>query len=196
MRKLYSLLVPGVMWIFLVTPARADPPRASHDHWRNTGFAGHYVLYDSSSRTWVETVSCRAANRFTIVRNETNSLTLLDAGRGMTMRLDYQGMWLKAAGAVEFSFYQAGTFDTRTQFKHVDGNGTYTGAITKGHACSWVEWFPGASGPAFQFMERGTNPSSVELYDRSRDLWVRLDTDRMWLKIGTAAYGFFKSGRW
>lgn len=176
--------------VFSASAAFADPPRPSHDHWRNTGYQGHYVLYDFASHTYVETVNCRATNRFTLVSNQLNELTLFDASRGMTMRLNYDGMWLKAAGASDFTFYQSGTFDTRTQFHHD------AGAITKGHGCTWVEWFNGAAGPAYNFAERGTTPGSVELYDGTRDIWVRLDAAQMWLHFGAAAYTFFKTGHW
>lgn len=176
--------------VFSASAALADPPRASHDHWRNTGYQGHYVLYDFASHTYVETVNCRAANRFTLVSNQLNELTLFDASRGMTVRLNYDGMWLKASGASDFTFYQSGTFDTRTQFHHD------AGAITKGHGCTWVEWFNGAATAAYSFAERGTTTGSVELYDGTRDIWVRLDSAQMWLHFGAAAYSFFKTGNW
>lgn len=189
-------LCVALLFTLTATSAWADPPMPSHDHWRNTNYGGHYVLYDVASRTYVETINCRVSFRFTLVSNQRNTLTLFDASRGMTVRLDYQGMWLKAQGASDFSFYQAGTFDTRKQFQHFDANGAYTGAITKGHGCSWVEWFPGYSAPSYYFVERGTAPDAVELFDGSRDLWVRLSGSSMALKFGNAAYAFFKNGHW
>jgi hypothetical protein len=196
MRSFAHDLIIITLFLIMTTAARADPPRASHDHWRNTNYPSHYVLYDYATHTYVETVDCRALNRFTAVSNETNTLTLYDASRGMTMRLTYDGMWLKAAGAVDFTFYQAGTFDTRTLFEHSDANGVYTGSILKHDACRWDETFPGGGGPAFTFHQTVVTNDSVELYDASRALSVRLDAASMWLKQGQSAYGFFKSGVW
>lgn len=180
----------------MTTSVFADPPRASHDHWRNTNVPSHYVMYDNASRTYLETINCRIAYRFTLVSNEMNTLTIFDASRNMTVRLNYEGMFLKAAGATNFTFYQPGTFDTRTQFKNMNPNGTHASNITKQHACVWQEWFLGARGPAYNFVEKNTNASSVELYDVSRNMWVRLDTAAMFLKVGNAAYSFFHSGHW
>jgi hypothetical protein len=176
--------------------ARADPPRASHDHWRNTAYPSHYVLYDSASRTWVETVDCRPLWRFTVLSNEMNTLTLYDASRDMTVRLTYEGMYLKASGASGFTYYQPGTFDTRTLFEHNDANGAYTGTIIKRDGCRWEEHFPGVSGAAFTFTQGSITPQAVEIYDGSRDLTVRMDAGSMWLKWGQGGYDFFKSGRW
>lgn len=170
--------------------ARADPPRANHYHWRNTNYPSHYVLYDYASRTWIETVDCRVFNRFTLVRNEVNTLTLYDASRDMTMLLNYEGMFLKAHGASGFSFYQNGTFDTRTLFQHADA------AISKHHACVWEEWFSGASRPTFSFVQSAVSPDAVELYDRSRDIGVRLESSRMLLRQGNVPFSYFKAGRW
>ena len=180
----------------LSTTAFADPPPASHHYWRNTAYPGHYVLYDQATQTWVETVNCQVLWRFALVRNEVNMITLYDASRGMTVKLDYQGMWLLPQGAAGFSLYQVGTFDTRTQFEHWDANGVYTGAITRLHGCGWHEWFPGGSSPAFQFVDSATSGDAVEIYDRGRDLFVRMDATRMYLKFGQNAYQVFKNGRW
>lgn len=176
--------------------AFADPPPDNHHHWRNTNYANHYVLYDYASRQWVETIDCRIAYRFNLVRNEMNAIELHDPSRGMTIRLTYDGMYLKAAGAAGFSFYQNGTFDRRLRFEHRDAAGQYTGAISKQHACQWVEYLAGASAPTFRFSHASANASSVEMYDGSRDLWVRLDQTRMYLRVGAGAYGYFKDGRW
>lgn len=174
----------------------ADPPRASHDYWRNTNYVGHYVLYDAASKTYLETINCRVAFRFTAVSNELNTLTLFDASRNMTVRLNYQGMYLKPSGAADFSFYQAGTFDTRTQFENYNPNGSLASTISKRHGCVWQEQFVGAHTPAFSFVEKSTNNDAVELFDASRNLWARLNANAIYLKSGTAPYSFFHNGRW
>ncbi len=97
---------------FNALTAFADPPPASHHYWRNSNYPNHYVLYDAKTRQWVETIDCRVAYRFRAIKNELNNLTLYDDSRGMTVLVNYDGMFLKAAGAVDFSFYQRGTFDT------------------------------------------------------------------------------------
>lgn len=178
------------------TSVFADPPIPSHDHWRNTNYAGHYVRYNSQTKDYVETVNCKVLWRFKALSNELNTLTLFDASRNMTVRLNYEGMYLKPAGSTTFTFYQKGTFDTRKQFQHFDNRGTYTGAITKQDGCQWIEVFPGAARPAYYFQERSTSPQSVELFDGSRNIFVRLDNTQMFLKTGNAPYGFFKNGRW
>lgn len=175
---------------------RADPPRASHDYWRNTAYPSHYVRYDQATRTYVETVDCRPLWRFTLVSNAANTLTLYDASRGMTIQLNYDGMYLKPVGQSSFTYYQPGTFDTRTQFFHYDANGTYTGSINRRDGCVWEEWFPGSSLPAYRFRQTLVTNDAVEMYDQTRDLSVRLTRDKMYLRTGSQAYGFFKSGRW
>ena len=175
---------------FFATVARADPPIASHDHWRNTNYPSHYVLYEPQSASWVETVDCRVVNRFREVSNALNTLTLYDQSRDMAMRLTYDGMYLKAHGAADFSLYQYGTFDTRKSFRHADG------VIAKRNACAWEEWFPGGSQPAFRFVQSGVDAAAVELYDSSRDIGVRLENGQMLLRQGNAPFSFIKSGRW
>jgi hypothetical protein len=170
--------------------ALADPPRASHDNWQNTNYASHYVRYDSQTRTYVETVDCRPLWRFTLVSNEMNTLTLYDASRGMTVRLDYSGMYLKPAGAANFTFYQNGTFGNRWQFK------PDAAAITKLDGCKWIEWFSGQSAPTFSFQQRSFTSNAVELYDASRDMWVKLENTAMSLRTGNNPYAFFKNGKW
>lgn len=178
------------------SPAFADPPRANHYHWRNTDYPSHYLQYDYASRTWLETVDCRVLWRFHLESNGVNQLDLIDDSRGMRVRLNYEGMWLKAAGAADYSFYQRGTFDTRTQFFHYDAAGNFTGAITKKPGCVWDEQFAGQSAPTFHFVQSAISNAAVEIYDASRTLWVLLSGNRMDLRQGTGPYGFFKNGHW
>lgn len=182
--------------VALAPQSFADPPPASHDHWRNTNYPSHYILYDQTSHTYVETVDCRVFWRFTVVANELNQITLYDASRGMTVRLTYDGMYLKPAGQRDFTFYQAGTFDTRTLFRHNDANGAYTGTIIKRNACAWEEYFPGNSAPAYRFVQSGIDANAVEMYDQGRNMTVRLDVGRMYLRQGNGPFNFFKNGRW
>lgn len=174
----------------------ADPPQASHHYWQNSNFVGHYVLYDYGSRTYLETINCKVAYRFTVVSNIMNTLTLFDASRGMTVQLNYEGMSLKEKGATKFTFYQQGSFDTREQFKHYDNKGNFTGALTKQHACGWVEYLAGSHAPDWRFVEVGRNKDFVDLYDASRNMTVRLEKNRMLLKTGNNPLGFFKNGNW
>ena len=190
--KLFLALALG----FSATSAFADPPRPSHHHWINTNYANHYILYDNASRQWIETVNCQPAWRFNLVSNENNAIVLHDPSRNMTVRLEYGAMYLKANGAADFSLYQYGTFDTREQVQHVDANGIYTGAITKLHSCQFVEYLAGSSQPSFHFFLANNNGGTVELYDNSRDLWVKLEANRMYLHSAGAAYQLFKNGRW
>lgn len=176
--------------------ALADPPRASKYHWRNTAYPSHYILYDFASRTYIETIDCRVFYRFTLVENGVNTLTLYDQSRDMTVRLDYEHMYLKPSGSAGFTLYQNGTFDSRIQFSHNDAQGNYTGSISKKAACVWEEWFPGGRSPSFTFVQSSVNNDAVEVYDRSRDMTVRMDAGRMWLRQGNAPFGFFKDGHW
>ena len=174
----------------------ADPPPASKDYWQNANYNGHYVLYDSVSRTYVETVDCKIFWRFTLLAKSMNVVTLYDKSRDMTVQLTYGGMYLKAKGAAGFTFYQKGTFDTRNQFTHVDPHGTYSGALTKLNACQWVEYLAGSHTANWHFVETARNSDNVDLFDASRSLTVRLSKDRMLLKIGNNPFGFFKKGHW
>ncbi len=178
------------------TSALADPPPASHHHWINSNYASHYILYDNASRQWIETVNCQPAWRFNLVRREMNAIELHDPSRNMTVRLEYGAMYLKAAGATSFSLYQYGTFDRRERFSHYDSNGAWTGTITKQHGCKLVEYLAGSSSPNFRFVLANNNGGAVEMYDSSRDMWVKLDDSRMYLRTGNQPYGFFKNGRW
>lgn len=195
MKLLLQVLLTTLLGLSNLT-ALADPPRASHDHWRNTNYYSHYVLYDAATHTYVETVNCRALNRFTLVSNEMNTLYLYDASRGMSMKLDYTGMYLKAAGAQDFTIYQYGTFDTRTMFEHHDQNGAYTGTIVKKHGCSTEEWFPGGQRPSFTFVLTATSNDAVEMYDGSRGIAVKLVGNDMYLRMPNENYSYFKSGQW
>lgn len=174
----------------------ADPPKDPHYLWRNTNYPSHYLLYDFATKTYVETVDCKPLWRFTIVSNEMNELTVFDASRGMTVKVNYDGMFLKEKGATKFTFYQKGTFDKRWQFSHHDAQGKYTGAITIQHACNVVEYLAGASGPSFKFKQTNRTNEYVDMYDASRDMLVRLTKDAMFLRTGHNPLAFFKNGTW
>lgn len=192
--KLVALLLTAA---FLSSPAYADPPPDSHHYWRNANYPDHYVLYDQASRTWVETINCRVSWRFTQVSNQLNTLTLFDASRGMTVRLDYSGMYLKGASDADFAFYQAGTFDRRIMFAHTNAGGAFTGSIVRTHGCAWQEFFPGSNGtPAYRFVQSAVTPTYVDVYDASRDLTARMDATNLYLRQGSASFGFFKNGHW
>lgn len=196
MKQIFAKL--NLVWILTAaaTSALADPPRPSHDHWRNTTYQDHYIRYDHASRKYIETVNCKVLWRFNLLSNELNTLTLHDPSRNMTVRLDYTGMYLKAASASTFTLYQRGTFDTRTHFNHYDQNGTYTGSIAKLDGCTWVERSSGQSQVAYRFVQRSASADSIELYDGSRDIWVSLKAKAMYLRFGSNAYQYFKNGSW
>lgn len=179
---------------FNALTAFADPPPASHHYWRNSNYPNHYVLYDAKTRQWVETIDCRVAYRFRAIKNELNNLTLYDDSRGMTVLVNYDGMFLKAAGALDFSFYQRGTFDTREAFYHFDNAGTHTGTFQRAHGCQWQEWFPGVGYPVYTFVQTGVDSGGVEMHDGGRAISVRLEAGRMLLKHGQQAYAHYRNG--
>ncbi len=186
----------ALSFVFVTGSAFSDPPVPSHFYWQNSNYFNHYVLYDFASHDYIETVDCKIYWHFKVVTNQLNTLTLFDASRGMTMQLTYDGMYLKPKGATAFTFYQKGTFDTRTQFSHYDQNNTYTGALTKQHACGWVEYLSGATSPTWRFNQIGWTPGYVDLYDGGRNMLVRLNKDSMYLRTGTNPLAFFKKGHW
>lgn len=185
----------GLLLVSVGTTVLGDPPIPPKHHWRNSQHAGHYVLYDAASRTYIETVGCKALWKFKEVTNELNRLTLHDASRNMTMQLTYDAMYLKANGATTFTKYQNGTFDKRQRFSHYQ-NGNYTGALSIGHACSWVEYLAGATSPSWRFVETASNASSIRLYDAGRKLSVILNLNEMWLQWDGKKPEFFKKGNW
>jgi hypothetical protein len=193
-RKTLTTLV-GLYVGFNSLTAFADPPPASHHYWRNTNYPSHYVLYDAKSRTWVETINCEVRYRFRAIKNELNNLTLYDDSRGMTVLVNYDGMYLKADGATNFSFYQHGTFDTREHFYHFDSAGAHTGTIARGHGCLWQEWFPGNAAPVYTFVQTTVDNGAIEMFDASRAIGVRLEMNRMLLRHGHQPFAIYKNGQ-
>ena len=179
---------------FNALTAFADPPPAPHHYWRNSNYPNHYVLYDAKLRQWVETIDCRVAYKFRAIKNELNNLYLYDDSRGMTVLVNYDGMFLKAAGASEFSSYQRGTFDTRERFYHFDNAGGHTGTFARAHGCQWQEWFPGNANPAYTFVQTRVGGDGVEMHDGSRNISVKLEPGRMLLKQGNQPYSFYRNG--
>ena len=118
-----------------------------------------------------KTANCQVARRFNLVSNEMNVLTLHDPSRDMTVRLEYGAMYLKLHGAAAFSFYQNGTFDTRTQFLYFDSIGAYTGAITKQHDCQLVEYLAGSGTANYRFFLASNHGGAVEMHDGGHALW-------------------------
>ena len=186
----------GLGILFFAQNVFADPPIDPNYLWRNTSYPSHYVLYDFQTKTYVETVDCKPLWRFTVVSNQMNTLTLFDASRGMTVQVNYDGMYLKEKGATQFKFYQKGTFDKRWQFSHHDAKGVYTGAITIQHGCNVVEYLAGASSPTWRFKQTNRTNEYVDIFDASRNMLVRLTNDSMYLRTGSNPLAFFKNGAW
>jgi hypothetical protein len=176
--------------------AIADPPTGPKYFWRNRNDYKHYVLYEKSSNTWVETVNCVPAWRFTKISSDLNNLYLRDAGRKLTVKVNYDGMWLKFDNQTSFSFYQPGAFEKRVRFFH-QYNGQWTGTVSRKNGCAWEELLAGGSAPSFHFKAYGEDASSAYLYDGSRNMRVRLNAADMWLQpSGQPTFSFFKTGYW
>lgn len=185
-----------VLSALLGTAAVADPPTSAKNHWRNANDYKHYVLYERSSNTWVETINCNPVYRFTKVSSDLNNLILYDAGRKLSVKLNYDGMWLKFDHEAAYKLYQYGTFDKRVRFFHQYG-GQWTGTLSRLHGCAWEELLAGGSAPAFRFKAYGEDASSVFLYDGTRNMRVRLNAADMWLQpSGQAQFSYFKGGYW
>lgn len=186
--------IVGLGWVS--HSAVGDPPPSPKNFWRNTNHYNHYLLYEKSSNTWVETVNCTAAWRFTKVSSDLNNLILYDAGRKLRVRLNYDGMWLKYDHEADYKFYQKGTFDKRVRFFH-QYNGAWTGTVSRKNGCAWEELLAGGSAPTYFFKAYGEDAGSVFLYDASRNMRVRLNAADMWLQpSGAATFSFFKGGYW
>jgi hypothetical protein len=182
--------------LLLCTILLADPPPAPKTFWRNTNYYNHYILFDSATNTYVETVNCKAAWRFTKIGGDLNNIILRDAGRKLNVKLSYGSMWLKFDTDADYKFYQYGTFEQKARFFH-QVNGTWTGTLSRGNGCQWEELLAGHSTPSFHFVAYGENAASVFLYDKSRNMRVRLDAAEMWLQqSGAAVFSFFKKGYW
>ena len=189
-----SSLVAIVLSALIGGAAVADPQPSAKTFWRNSHDYRHYVLYEKSSNTWVETVNCTPAWRFTKVGSDLNNLYLRDASRKLSVKLNYDGMWLKFDHESSYSFYQGGSFAKRARFFH-QYQGQWTGTLSRNHGCAWEELLAGGTAPAFRFKAYGEDASSVFLYDSSRNMRVRLDTAQMWLQPkGQTQFSFFKSG--
>lgn len=181
---------------FIGIQAFADPPPSPKNLWRNSNYYNHYVLYERKTNTWIETVDCKALWRFTKQSSDLNNLYLRDAGRKLTVKLSYDGMYLKYDNESAFKLYQRGTFDKRVRFFH-QYNGQWSGTVSRGHACNWEELLAGSQAPNFRFKVYGENASSVFLFDASRNMRVKLNTGDMWLQEkGQANFSYFKNGYW
>ncbi len=175
----------------------ADPPTSPKNFWKNSNYYHHYIMYEKSSATWVETINCNVAYRFTKVSSNLNELVLYDASRKLYVKLSYDGMWLKAANEANFTFYQKGTFEKRIYFYHQDTAGKWTGTLTRKNGCVFEELLAGGSKPSYYFKAFGGGTGQDFLYDSSRNMRVRLDATEMWLQpSGQPQYGFFKRGYW
>jgi len=188
-----SLLLVSFVFSFL---AVADPTTSPKNLWRNANDYKHYILYDSTTKTWVETVNCAVFYRFTKVNSDLNNLYLYDASRKMNVRLNYDGMWLRLDSEPAWKFYQYGTFDKRVRFFHQYG-GQWTGTVSRKNACAWEENLAGGSGIAWRFTAYGEDKAAVYLYDSSRNMRVKLNAADMWLQpSGQASFSYFKAGYW
>ncbi len=176
--------------------AAGDPPPTPKNFWRNANYYNHYVLFDRATNTYVETVNCKAAWRFARTGGNLNEVYLRDASRKLNMKISYDGMWLKFDHEADYKFYQKGTFDKRVRFFH-NVNGTWTGTVSRLPGCAWEELLAGNTRPSWFFSSFGENASSVFLYDKSRNMRVRLDGAAMFLQQSNQPnYGFFKNGYW
>ncbi len=191
----FKVLAIG-MAVFFGLGVKADPPTSPKNHWRNHNDPKHYILYESSSATWVETVNCTAMWRFKKISSDLNNLYLRDEGRKLTVRINYDDMQLKFDNEPAFHFYQKGTFDKRVRFFH-QYNGQWTGTLSRLNGCAWEERLAGDAKPAWFFKAYGEDANSVYLYDGSRNMRVRLDAANMYLQpSGQANFSLFKGGYW
>jgi hypothetical protein len=191
-----SSLTAFVLSLFLATSAVADPPTSPKHHWRNRNDYKHYFLYERATNTWVETIHCNPVYRFKRTGGDLNTLYLYDAGRKLTVKLNYDGMWLKFDHEANYAFYQYGTFDKRVRFFH-QYNGQWTGTLSRLHGCNWEELLAGGSAPSFRFKAYAEDANAVLLHDASRNMRVRLNAADMWLQPnGQSSFSFFKGGYW
>lgn len=168
---------------------------AGGDLWRSEESQGHYFLKDYVNNTYVETIDCKAVFTFKTVAS-TTGLRLYDASRNVYVELQNGTMWLKV-GSGAWSKFRKGRFDHRTAFNHEDGTGGITGVFYKKNACGWAEHLDGTANASFRFTEVSTDAGAVTMYDHSRNLYVKLTSDRMFLRTGsTGAFNFFKKGGW
>ncbi len=182
--------------IFFSVIASADPTGSAKTFWRNANYYNHYLLYEKSSNTYVETVDCKVRWRFTKFGGNLNEVILRDAGRKLNVKLSYDGMWLKFDSDPAYKFYQKGTFDKRVRFFH-NVKGTWTGTVSRKPGCAWEELLAGGTSPAWHFRIYGEDAGSSYLYDASRNMRIRLNKDDMWLQeSGKPVFAFFKKGYW
>lgn len=174
----------------------ADPPPAPKNLWRNTNYYDHYIIYEQSSNTYIETVGCKAAWRFTKIGGDLNSVILRDASRKLNVKITYGDMSLKFDSDAAYKFYQYGTFSQHVRFFH-QYNGQWTGTVSRKAGCQWEELLAGHTTPSWYFRSYGEDANSAYLYDSSRNMRVRLDNGEMWLQqSGQPVFSFFKKGYW
>ncbi len=192
MTKILSIVLAA----FIGVAAVADPPIGAKNHWRNANYFNHYFLYDKPTNTYVETVNCTAAWRFTKVSSDLNNVILYDASRKLSVKLNYDDMFLKYDHETAWKPYQKGTWTKRVRFFH-QYNGQWSGTVSRKHGCAWEELLAGNSKPSFYFKAYAEDANSVLLLDTSRNMRVKLNAADMHLQpSGQGNFTFFKGGYW
>jgi len=173
---------------------------ANFDLWRASSDPTSYVLHNNNTGEYVETINCRVAFRFVVNKTFPGGVVLYDASRNLYVQLTQSAMSLWPAGATNWSYFKAGTFDNRSMFEHQDKSGGITGAIWMKDACRWEEYLGGTARPDFRFQQVRVTDGTVVLGDSSRDLYVMLGDGAMYLHKGVVTDGrqwvFFKKGYW
>ena len=173
---------------------------ARFDLWRASASAGNYILHNNNTNEYVETIDCRVAFRFVLDQTYPGGIRLYDASRGLYVYLDVNYMRLWPRGATSWTIHKTGSFDERYMFEHEDASGAVTGAIWKKDACAWQEFIGGTATPDFSFYEYRLTYGTVVLRDPSRNMYVMLGEESMYLHQGNPPSGtewnFFKKGHW
>jgi hypothetical protein len=176
----------------LLAPHTASAVDRSYDVWRSSAESdGHYFLHDYQHGVWVETVDCRPLHNFTLGAAFFGTMRLEDASRDVYVLLSPRDMYL-AQHNNNLTFITNGNFDQRMIYRHVDAAGGNAGTISFQPGCVWVE-----SPSGFRFTEFAITYKQIQLYDKSRDLYVQLLDDSIRLRKGAhGRFVFFRKGSW
>lgn len=82
-----------------------------------------YFVKDVQTGVWSETIQNTEVFYFKEIGSSANAVDLFDPTRNMTVKLDKNGVFLKAMGETKFTFYRSGSWDNRSLFSYNLGAG-------------------------------------------------------------------------
>ena len=147
----------------------------------------------TKSPEWTETQNGRVTAKLRYTGEDDEFIYLEDPARGLRLSLGAYKSYGKAKGSDKWELRQEGKWIRPDELRRTRWV-MKIGFFTETAGTNWVEWQNGKQNASFEKV--GDDDEYVYLFDKSRDITVRLGKDRMAWRVGDGNYNLLHEGAW